>query len=217
MPELNHPSSSPSPSFLTDFALAEQPGTDCSDVDRSFTRKLAEQSKRISPSEWKDILAAHQDFLTAGSGGGLWQTMNVNGVILGIYASPSGVRAHRDLPITTGMHALLNNRTLEGLPLHGVNLRSANLVGILCLKQNFKEANLDHALVTDAFLAGTSFRHASLIGTDFSRSDMRGCDFTDADLTEADFENCDLTGACFSRTKLKGARFPGAKLTEITR
>ena len=80
---MSDPESDTSPSFLTDFAFADQPGTDFSDVDRNFTRKLAEQSKKITAAEWAQILADHQVFLTTGGGGGLWQTMNVNGVILG--------------------------------------------------------------------------------------------------------------------------------------
>ena len=212
--------SAPKASILNDFAFADQPGTDFSDVDRTFLRKLADQSKKITPVEWTRILAEHQEFLNTGGGGGLWQTMNVNGVILGIYAGPSTTRtntANQDNLSIQGTHAVLNNRTLEGLPLHGVNLSSANLVGILCQKQDFNQATLGHALVTDAFLAGTSFREAKLVGTDFSRSDMRGCDFSGADLTKADFENVNLTGATFIGAQLQGARFPGAILTEIKR
>jgi len=219
MPELK-PDSDPEASILNDFAFADQPGTDFSDVDRTFLQKLASQSKKITPAAWTRILAEHKEFLNTGGGGGLWQTMNVNGVILGIYAGPSVTRpnsANQDKCSIQGTHAVLNNRTLEELPLHGVNLGSANLTGILCQKQDMDQATLDHALVTDAFLANTSFREASLIGTDFSRSDMRGCDFSGADLTKADFENCDLTGAIFIEAQLKGARFPGAKLTEIIR
>jgi uncharacterized protein YjbI with pentapeptide repeats len=219
MPEPK-PDSDPEASILNDFASADQPGTDFSDVDRTFLRKLADQSKKITPAEWTHILTEHQEFLNTGGGGGLWQTMNVNGVILGIYAGPSVTRpnsANQDKCSIQGTHAVLNNRTLEGLPLHGVNLNSANLVGILCQKQDFNQATLEHALITDAFLANTTFREASLIGTDFSRSDMRGCDFSGADLTKADFENCDLTGAFFSGAQLQGAHFPGAILTEIIR
>jgi len=204
----------PDPSYLAEFPLSDQPGTDFSDVDRAFVRKLAEQSKPITPTEWIQILADHQTFLTTGGGGGLWQTMNVNGVILGIYAGPN---YKQDKYSIQGNHAVLNNRSLEGLPLQNVHLGSANLVGILCRKQSFDGADLNHALVTDAFLAGTSFRGANLSGTDFSRSDMRGCDFTGADLMDADFENCDLTGATFIGAQLTGSRFPGAILNEITR
>ncbi|HHE38763.1 MAG: hypothetical protein DRO88_13420 [Promethearchaeia archaeon] len=188
------------------FPLSEQKGADYSDIDRIHLRKIAETSKVISPQEFQSILKNHQKFLKLDGGGGQWQTMNINGIILGIYLSKQSIPGQ----------AILNNLQLDNLTLTGKFLPYANLVGILAENCDWNKVNLNHSLITDAMCQGTSFMGASCIGTDFSRSDLRRCSFRDANLKYADFENCNLEDADFTGARLEHARFPGAILKNVT-
>lgn len=189
------------------FPLASQKGADDSDVDRSHLRNLALQSEPITSSEFQSLLDEHKKFIKAGGGGGTWQTMNINGVIIGIYAGPK---------IHQGAQAVLNNRRLELLTLSNQSLIYSNLVGILAEHQNWAGININHSLITDAMCEGTNFEGASCIGTDFSRSDLRNCNFRNSNLKYADFENCNLEGADFTGANLSHSRFPGANLNNTT-
>lgn len=192
-------------SILTHFPLSDKKGTDFSDVDYQHLRKLAENSRKIPLNEFREILTNHLRFIRSGGGGGQWQTMNINGVILGIYLGKKEVPGQ----------AVLNNLRLDHLPLQETFLPYANLVGILAENCNWEGINLNHTLITDAMCRGTSFSRASCIGTDFSRSDLRDCSFRDANLKYADFENCNLEGADFTGARLEHARFPGAILKDV--
>ncbi|MHA1646306.1 MAG: pentapeptide repeat-containing protein [Promethearchaeota archaeon] len=197
------------------FPLSDQPGSDYSDVDKQYMRAAAEQSDSISLTEWKKILSDHLEFLNQGGGGGDWQTMNLNGVILGLYSGPKNPNENKnrsDTHETNSGHALLNNKKLSYLPFKGVQLSYANLVGVICETNDLTGVHFNHALATDAYFKDSIFDNGSFIGTDFSRSDFRGCSFQNANLKYTDFENCDLTGADFRGAILKGSRFPGAIL-----
>ncbi len=191
---------------LSKFPEADLPGDDFSDVDYQYMHAAAEQSLPFSKQEWEEILSQHALFLKAGGGSGSWQTMNLNGVILGMYAGPS---------VSQGAHALLNNRKLEGVNLSQINLAYANLVGVIARSQDFRDSNLNHALITDSVLVGADFSRSNLMGADFSRSNLRGCNFSRANLKYCDFENCDLTDADFTGANLSHSRFPGAILNGI--
>ena len=82
------------------FPMADQPGSDLSDIDTKHQRILAEESAPITPNVFQTIISNHQEFLKAGGGGGDWQTMNINGVILGIYLGSKVLR---------GEQAVVNN------------------------------------------------------------------------------------------------------------
>jgi len=188
------------------FPFCDQPGDDFSDIDRVHLRKIATQSISLTQREFIRVLAEHARFLQTGGGGGHWETINVNGVIVGAYSG---------LNQTEGAQAVLNNRNLLKLELQGILLSYANLVGIFAERQNFSSANLSHCLITDAMLAEANFTSANLLGVDFSRSDLRGCNFSGANVKYADFENCDLTGATFMGARLDHSRFPGAILENV--
>ncbi len=188
------------------FPLADQTGSDFSDIDTKHLRSLAETSAPIIPSTFQTILANHQEFLKAGGGGGDWQTMNINGVILGIYLGPKILR---------GEQAVVNNQRLDQITMKDIHLPYANLVGILAENCDWAGCNINHSLITDALCQGTIFQGMSAIGTDFSRSDLRGCNFSGANLKYADFENCQLEGAYFTNAILTKARFPGAQLKDV--
>ncbi|UYP48109.1 hypothetical protein NEF87_004394 [Candidatus Lokiarchaeum ossiferum] len=193
---------------LSEFPESNLPGDDFSDVDYQYMRAAAEQSVLFSKTEWNVILSQHAEFLKTGGGGGKWETMNLNGVILGLYAGPS---------VSTGAQALLNNRNLTGVNLSNIVLAYANMVGVLAQNQNFSHSNLNHILFTDSFLEGSDFSRTNLMGTDFSRSQLKGCSFRNANLKYCDFENCDLTDVDFTGAKLAHSRFPGAILKNILR
>ncbi len=96
---------------LSEFPESEIIGSDYSDVDYKYMRAAAEQSSKISKDEWEKILDEHSKFIKAGGGNGSWQTMNLNGVVLGLYSGSK---------IDIGSHALLNNRSLSNLKLSKV-------------------------------------------------------------------------------------------------
>lgn len=193
---------------LSEFPESNMPGDDFSDIDYQYIYAAAEQSPLISKSDWESILVQHSGFLKAGGGGGTWQTMNLNGVILGLYAGPS---------VSSGSHALLNNKNLTGVNLSCINLAYANMVGVIARNQNFSNSNLNHVLFTDSLLENSNFSKTNLMGTDFSRSKLNGCSFRSANLKYCDFENCDLTNVDFTGAKLNHSRFPGAILEGIKR
>jgi uncharacterized protein YjbI with pentapeptide repeats len=179
-----------------------EPGDECNDIDKRYLREIVGNSPLVSQGEWIKLQKNHQKFLKSGGAGGEWSAMNVNGIIIGVYAGPKSSK---------GKMALLNNRNLEGLNFHGLELPWANLVGVLAQNFDFQKVNLRHCLVTDAFLSGSSFRNANLEGIDFSRSDLTDCDFSNANLRGADFENCLLVGSTFTGAQLEESRFPGIK------
>ncbi|MHA1519633.1 MAG: pentapeptide repeat-containing protein [Promethearchaeota archaeon] len=188
------------------FPLADQSGSDFSDIDIKHQRILAEESAPITPTAFQTILSNHQEFLKAGGRGGDWQTMNINGVILGIYIGPKVLR---------GEQAVVNNQRLDQINMKESHLPYANLVGILAENCDWGRCNINHSLMTDTMCRGTNFEAISAIGTDFSRSDLRGCNFSGANLKYADFENCQLDGADFTNAILTNARFPGANLKNV--
>ncbi|WP_457559691.1 pentapeptide repeat-containing protein [Candidatus Harpocratesius sp.] len=195
----------PKPTLQEHFPLSDKPGSDYSDVDYNHLRHIAESSTAVTTQEFRQILQKHQEFIRNGGGGGQWQTMNINGVILGIYLGKKEIKGQ----------AVLNNRKLDQLKLVGISLPYANLVGILAEGMNWHKINLNHSLITDSMLKDTCFDDATCIGTDFSRSDLRNCSFKNANLKYADFENCNLMGADFTNANLKHARFPGANLVNV--
>lgn len=173
---------------------------------------LAEVGTPPTAEEFAQILSRHEEFIATG-GGGHWETFCTSqdfetGLIIGIYRG-------QDNPGATGTQADLSQKKLEGLPLHGAQLPFANLIGVLCRKQDLAGTNLAGSLAVDSDFSGTSFRGANLARADFSRSDMTGCDFTGADLSGTDMENCNLTGAILTGAKLDGVRFPGTILDDV--
>ncbi|MCF2141186.1 MAG: pentapeptide repeat-containing protein [Candidatus Lokiarchaeota archaeon] len=195
----------PKPTLQEYFPLSDKPGSDYSDVDYKHLRHIAESSKAVTPQEFQQLLHDHKEFIKLGGGGGQWQTMNINGVILGIYLGKKEIKGQ----------AVLNNRRLDQLKLAEISLPYSNLVGILAEGMDWHRINLNHSLITDSMLKNTCFDDATCIGTDFSRSDLRNCSFRNANLKYADFENCNLEGADFTGANLKNARFPGANLANV--
>lgn len=149
---------------------------------------LREKALPMKPEAFKKLLEDHNEFLQSGGAGGSWKTMSIGegpkGMVIGVYTGAGGLRGKQATPFQTN---------LEGLPLVGVQLPYANLIGVMCRNQNLEGANFEGTVATDSDFSGSSFKNANLRKADFSRSILLNCDFTGADLTDADFENAEVT------------------------
>lgn len=178
---------------------------------RYATMPLLAADQPMAPADFIAALAAHEQFIGSGGGGGHWETMVTHdsletGVVFGVYLGAKG---------TAGEQADLGHQLLEGLQLQAVSLPFADLTGCVCLHQDFSQADLRGSLCIDADFTGTRFNQARLARADFSRSELAGCDFREADLTNADFENANLTGADLRGALMASTRFTGAVLDRV--
>lgn len=189
------------------FPLSDQNGADTSAIKTTQLHLLAQVSKPITNSELEEVLAQHHLFLQTGGMGGRWQTLLINGLVIGDYVDAEGQE---------GKQASFERRCFaKQLDLVDVELPFANFCSVYAFEKKFINADFSYSLMTDAFMEGCNFTNANLQGVDFSRSNLRSVDFTNANLQGADFENCDLTAANFEGAKLDGSRFPGAILDQV--
>lgn len=174
--------------------------------------KVLMDDKPLEREALAEILAAHQDFLHSGGGGGHWETFctgsdTETGLVLGIYVATSQA--------TKGTQADLSHKRLDGLGLAGVSLPFANLCGVACTGQDLTGADLTGSLLVDSDFSGSNLRGAHLKGADLSRCDLRGCDLREADLTGANLEHADLSGADLRGAITEGARLGSAVLGQV--
>ena len=192
------------------FPLSSTLGSDMSDLNREYMKVFSDKNMPLKEIEFIKILKDHEKFLKTGGAGGSWNIMNINSLIVGIY-----VEKFVEPNMSKGKQAVINFRKLEQLNTININLKWANLVGIVAEKQNFNRSDLSNSLITDSHLSNSIFEKVNLENTDFSRSNMKNCCFKGANLKGADFENCDLTNADFEGAILDGSHFPGAILENI--
>jgi uncharacterized protein YjbI with pentapeptide repeats len=96
--------------------------------------------------------------------------------------------------------------SLNGIDLHGKDLR----------RVSFWEADLSKANFHHAKLSVANFRRACLLNACFQRAKLAAANFSGADLKGADLSNSNLRGANLSGANLEGANVRSADLTGAT-
>jgi uncharacterized protein YjbI with pentapeptide repeats len=193
--------------LLKTFPLSNQKGGDIASVKTLKMQQIAQQKTPLTEQEIKVIIRQHHQFLSTGGAGGKWQTLQMQGMVMGVYAGADS---------SAGTQAILEKRHIsDEFDLQEIILPFANFCGVYCPNQDFSEADLSHCLFTDALLKNTIFADTKLQHTDFSRANLRNASFMNADLRYTDFEHADLTNADFRGALLDGAVFPGAKLKGV--
>lgn len=189
------------------FPFSDTSGADVSSIKTRKMQKVAESKPTLRLEEIKSMISQHHQFLSTGGVGGNWQTLLLQGMVIGIYV---GVDA------SSGIQAVFEKQHIASdIDLQEVVLPFTNFCGVFCKNQDFSEANLSHCLFTDAYLENTIFADANLQNSDFSRANLRNVSFMNADLRGADFENCDLSNADFRGAYLENSKFPGATLKGV--
>lgn len=192
---------------LHDFPLSNVPRGETA-MDHELLRSLTKSAAPLEGAALAEAVTAHELFVKSGGAGGTWQTLEVAGLPLCMYAGGAD----------EGTQLVMRLKRLSaGAVLEGKDLSSADLSGCHCDGARFGKAKLDGSVAIDSFFDGADFGGASLQKVDFSRSSLKGCSFAGADLRGADFENTDLTGADFTGALLADSRFPGAILEGIKR
>jgi hypothetical protein len=117
----------------------------------------------------------------------------------------------------------LAKANLEGLDLHGANLRLARLGGGRLSRADLRGADLRGAFLGQAVLSesnleaaslkGATLIEANLDGANLRRADLRHADLRKAHFAGADLECADLTGANLHQTDFSGANLRQANLT----
>jgi uncharacterized protein YjbI with pentapeptide repeats len=191
----------------TVFPYSDVLGSDTSNIKTQNMQKVAASKPSLTSEEIKNMIIQHHQFLSTGGAGGNWQTLLLQGMVIGIYVGVDAV---------SGTQAIFEKRHIDAtIDLQEVILPFANFCAVFCQNQDFSEANLSHCLFTDADLENTIFADADLKNCDFSRANLKNVSFMNADLRGTDFENCDLTNADFRGAFLEGSRFPGAILKGV--
>jgi uncharacterized protein YjbI with pentapeptide repeats len=191
----------------TIFPFYDVEGADTSNIQTQKMQKVAASKPPLATDEIKNMITQHHQFLSTGGAGGNWQTLLLQGMVIGIYAGADA---------TSGTQAIFEKQNISSeAELQEIALPFANFCGVFCKNQDFSEANLSHCLFTDAYLENTIFAEANLQNCDFSRANLRNVSFMNADLRGTDFENCDLTNADFRGAFLEGTKFPGAVLKGV--
>ena len=191
----------------TVFPYADVLGADTTNIKTQKMQKVAAAKTSLTLEQVKNMITQHHLFLSTGGAGGNWQTLLLQGMVIGVYVGADA---------TSGIQAVFEKQHIsDALDLQEVVLPFANFCGVFCKNQDFSEANLSHCLFTDAYLENTIFAEADLQHCDFSRANLRNVSFMNADLRGTDFENCDLTNADFRGAFLEGSRFPGAILKNV--
>jgi hypothetical protein len=94
--------------------------------------------------------------------------------------------------------------------LRGADLQHCVLTGAYLGVRPGRRVDLSAADLFEADLTGASLKGATAHGTVFYRASLRRTVFEGADLREADFREADLDGAKFAGAELAGAKFQGA-------
>jgi len=82
-------------------------------------------------------------------------------------------------------------------------------------RQSFREALLDGADFTDAFIVA-DFTRARLRGCRFVGANVKTCSFDEADLAGANFSDAAIDAATFRSARLDGADFSNASMYGYT-
>lgn len=114
----------------------------------------------------------------------------------------------------------LEELNMDGVPLVGVDLSTAFLLGIRLRKANLARANFDGADARDAVLEGAriddaSLRSANFRGANLDGASLRGSVLDDADLTGAELRGADLTGSSLEKTDLRNVDMEGVKWGDL--
>jgi len=146
---------------------------------------LRESAEPMTQEEFDIKLEEHHKFINSGGAGGSWQTFVTEGgmkkgLILGIYLGAKG---------SEGEQLKLSHKNLEKLQLKNISLTYADLVGVLCRNQNFKNTDLTGSLSTDSDYSGSNFEKANLSNADLEDVDLTGSDLRGAILDRTMFKN----------------------------
>lgn len=130
---------------------------------------------------------------------------------LAIHQSPRDLieRLHLDDPENGVRVNNLNNRTIEGKPIAGLDARLAVLSGSAI------KLGLPGLSFRGGVAAETKFQGINLRGADFTDSVVPGADFTEADLSGVSFVNSVVSGANFTGANMRGVDFAGAYLIDV--
>ncbi len=190
------------------FPLSDQAGSSTTNLKTGTMQQMAFSSKPLTITQLRSIIEKHHLFLASGGAGGKWQTVNVAGLVIGIYSHSN---KNQD-----GEQAAFDRKHIPArLDLVETDFPFANFCGCYAKRVDFSESDLSYSLFTDSSLEECIFADSNLSGVDFSRANLKGASFMNANLQGADFENCDLTNADFTGANLEGSRFPGAKLRGV--
>jgi len=189
------------------FPLSWEKGNSRKGIKSQRMQQLAKLSIPINQEVFEEKLEAHHRFLKDGGGGGTWQSLQINGLVVAIYQKDTKSKANQ---FSLEYGRLARKLNFNGLVLPFINACAAYLPAL-----EASEATFAYSLFTDCFLEKANFQKAQLQGVDFSRALLQGANFRNADLTNVDFEHCDLRGADFRGARIVGARFPGAQLEGV--
>lgn len=189
------------------FPLSWEKGASQEGLQVRRMRQVAQLSKALTMAVLEERIIEHRRFLREGGAGGQWQTLRVEGLVVGIYVKETKSEARQ---LSLEYSCLAKDVNFAGLALPFVNACAAYLPEFPA-----EQAALPYSLFTDCFLEKANFRNAQLQGLDFSRAHLVAADFRDADLSNVDFENCDLRSADFRGARIVGTRFPGANLEGV--
>ncbi|MEM6317050.1 MAG: pentapeptide repeat-containing protein [Bacteroidota bacterium] len=191
----------------THFPLSEQPGSDCSNIDKKRIAQYLIKGPYLSKKEIDLKIQQHLQFLQNGGAGGKWQMVHLKGLVVALYF---GREALEGKQATFELQRISPRSDLQKVVLPFSNFCASELIGV-----NFQEADLSYSVLTDTLAKEINFEGANLAYTDFTRANLRGANFRNANLFGADFENCDLTDANFCGANLNQAKFPGATLRNV--
>lgn len=99
----------------------------------------------------------------------------------------------------------LSKANLEGLDLHGANLRLADLGGGRLSRSDLRHADLRGAFLGRVVLSDCNMEGVNLKGATLIEARLEGANLRDADLRHANLRKAHLTGANLSRANLTGA------------
>ncbi|WP_158043578.1 pentapeptide repeat-containing protein [Skermanella pratensis] len=123
------------------------------------------------------------------------------------------LNSHRKWVVGTrgGMQADLSFHDMSQLPLGGVVLRNAKLVGTSFARSNLSRADLKAAVLMMAELEGADLSQADLLG-----ADLRGACFNGANLAEANLAGADLRTGSLGAVSTKQQPSAGASVSRRT-
>jgi hypothetical protein len=107
--------------------------------------------------------------------------------------------------------ARFDSASIDGATFEGSDLRGANFHGAQLRSVDFKQAELDGALLSHKLLHAARFDSASIDGASFEGADLRGADFRGARLRSVDFKQAELDGALFEGACISDGDFDGAR------
>ena len=114
----------------------------------------------------------------------------------------------------------LQELNADGVPLVGIDLTDAFLLGERLIKADlsrstFNSADLRFSSLENANLAYASFDTANLRGADLHNANITHADLSDADLFGADLSKADLTGTHLDRADLRNANLRNSRWQNI--